>query len=91
MISEVTIIALGSVCVGAILGTVINYLLSVYGITYPTEITFGGMKIKTLYGAVSTASLIIPAITVTLSAILVSLFPAIKAARIIPARAMRTH
>lgn len=91
VVSEVTIIAIGSVCVGAILGTVINYLFSVYGITYPTEITFGGMKIKTLYGAVTTASLIIPAITVTLSAILVSLFPAIKAARIIPARAMRTH
>ena len=91
VVSEVTIIAIGSVCVGAIIGTVINYLFSVYGITYPTEITFGGMKIKTLYGAVTTASLIIPAITVTLSAILVSLFPAIKAARIIPARAMRTY
>ena len=91
VVSEVTLIALGSVCIGAILGTIINYLLSVYGITYPTEITFGGMKIKTLYGAVTTASLIVPAITVMLSAILVSLFPAIKAARTIPARAMRTH
>lgn len=91
VVIEVTIIALGSVCVGAILGTVINHLLSIYGITYPTEITFAGIKIKTLYGAVTTASLIIPAITVTLSAILVSLFPAFKAARIMPARAMRTH
>ncbi|MCG9126929.1 ABC transporter permease [Candidatus Poribacteria bacterium] len=91
VVSEVTIIALVSVCVGAIIGTVINYLFSVYGITYPTEITFGGMKMKTLYGAVTTASLVIPTITVMLSAILVSLFPAIKAARIIPAKAMRIH
>ena len=88
---EVVIIALGSICVGALLGVLANYLLSIYGITYPEEITFGGMKLKTLYAEVNVRCLIIPAITVMLSATIVSLFPAIKAARIMPAKAMRTH
>ena len=91
VICEVVIITLGSICVGALLGVLVNYLLSIYGITYPEEITFGGMKIKTLYAVVNVRCLIIPAITVMVSATVVGLFPAIKAARILPARAMRTH
>lgn len=91
VICEVVIITLGSICVGALLGILVNYLLSIYGITYPEEITFGGMKIKTLYAVVNVRCLIIPAITVMVSATVVGLFPAIKAAQILPARAMRTH
>ena len=91
VICEVVIIAIGSIAVGALLAVLANYLLSIYGITYPEEITYGGMKIKTLYAEVNARCLIIPAITVMLSATIVSLFPAIKAARIMPAKAMRTH
>ena len=91
VVYEVVIIALGSICVGALLGVLGNYLLSIYGITYPEEISFGGMKLKTLYAAVNVRCLVIPAMTVILSAVVVSLFPAIKAARIMPAKAMRTH
>ena len=91
VVCEVVIIALGSICVGALLGALLNYLLSIYGITYPQEITYGGMKLKTLYAEVNVRCLVIPAITVMLSAAIVSLFPAIKAARIMPAKAMRTH
>ncbi|MCY3553669.1 MAG: ABC transporter permease [Candidatus Poribacteria bacterium] len=91
VVCEVVIIALGSICVGALLGVLANYLLSIYGITYPEEISFGGMKLKTLYAAVNVRCLVIPAMTVMLSATIVSLFPAIKAARIMPANAMRTH
>ncbi|MCY4552980.1 MAG: ABC transporter permease [Candidatus Poribacteria bacterium] len=91
VVCEVVIIALGSICVGVLLGVLVNYLLSIYGITYPEEITYGGMKLKTLYAEVNVRCLVIPAITVMLSAAIVSLFPAIKAARIMPAKAMRTH
>ncbi len=91
VVCEVVIIALGSICIGALLAVLINYLLSIYGITYPEEITYGGMKLKTLYAEVNVRSLVIPAVTVMLSAAIVSLFPAIKAARIMPAKAMRTH
>ena len=91
VVCEVVTIALASICVGAILGASVNYLLSIYGITYPEEITFGGMKLKTLYAVVNVRCLVIPAITVLVSAATVSLYPAIKAARIMPAKAMRTH
>lgn len=91
VITEVVIIAIVSICIGAILGTLINYLLSINGIKLPQEFTYGGMKFGTMYTEVNMRSLIIPAITVMFSAIIVSLFPAIKAARILPAKAMRTH
>ena len=88
---EVVIIAFCSIAVGALLGTLINHLLSIYGITFPQEFTYGGLKFQTMYAEVNARSLIIPAITVLLAATLVSLFPALKAARIAPAKAMRTH
>ena len=91
VICEVMIIAIGSIAVGVLLGSLGNYLLSIYGITYPEEMTYGGMKFTTLYAEVNVRCLMIPAITVMLSAMIVSLFPAIKAARIMPAHAMRTH
>ena len=91
VICEVVIIAIASVVVGAILGTLFNYLLSVYGITLSEEFTYGGMKFGTMHAEVNMRSLMIPTITVLFSAMLVSLYPAIKAARILPAKAMRTH
>ena len=91
VVCEVIIITIGSICVGVPLGILANYLLSISGITYPEAITYGGMKFTTLYAEVNVRCLIIPAITVMVSATIVSLFPAIKAARIMPAKAMRTH
>lgn len=91
VLCEVVIIALGSIGIGAILGVLINYLLSIHGVTLPQEFTYGGIKFDTMYAEVNFRSLIIPAITVMLSATVVSLFPAIKAARIMPAKAMRAH
>ena len=91
VVCEVVIIALASICLGALLGVLVNYLLSIYGITYPEAVSYGGMEFKTLYAEVNVRCLVIPAITVMLSATIVSLFPAVKAARIMPAKAMRTH
>ena len=91
VICEVFIIAVASICIGALFGTLFNYLLSIYGIKLPEEFTYGGMKFGTMHAEVNLRSLTIPAITVMFSAMLVSLYPAIKAARILPAKAMRTH
>ena len=91
VICEVLIIAVGSIAVGAVLGTAANHLLSIYGITMPQEFTYGGIKFQTMYAEVNLRSLTVPAITVILAATIVSLFPALKAARILPARAMQAH
>lgn len=91
VLCEVVIIAIISIIIGAIIGTSINYLLSIYGISFTEEFTYGGMKFDKLYAEVNIRSLIIPTFTVMFSALLVCLYPAIKAARILPAKAMRTR
>lgn len=91
VICEVNIISLFSIAVGALLGVLINYLLSIYGVTFSQGFTYGGVEFKTMYAEVNARCLYIPAITVALSATVVALFPALKAARIMPAKAMRTH
>ena len=91
VVAEVTFIALGSIAIGALFGASLNYLLSIYGISLPQEFSYGGIVFQTMYAAVTVRSLAIPAVTVLVSAIFVSLFPALRAARIAPASAMRTH
>ncbi len=91
VLAEINIIAIASIIIGAGLSTLINYLLSFHGITLPQAFTYGGIEFKTMYTEVNARSLYIPAITVFISAIFISIFPAIKAARTEPAKAMRTH
>ncbi len=86
---EVNILAIVSVIIGAILGTLVNYLLSHQGITLPQAFTYGGMEFKTMYTEVNVRSLIIPTITVVLAATFISIFPAMRAAHTEPARTMR--
>ncbi len=91
VIYEVSAITICSILLGAALSILANYLLSIYGISLPQAFSYGGMEFKTMYAEVSPRSLYIPAITVLVSAMLVSIFPALRAARIEPARAMRTR
>ncbi len=88
---EVNIIALASVIIGLGLSVAINSLLSERGIAMPETFTYGGIEFNRMYTEVSARSLYIPAITVILSATLVSIFPSLRAARIEPAKAMRMH
>ncbi len=91
VLTEVNIMATGSIIIGAGLGILINYLLSIHGISYPQSLTYGGFEFQEMYSEVNARSLIIPAITVIVSASLVATFPAIRASRTAPARAMRAH
>jgi putative ABC transport system permease protein len=86
---EVNLLAIGSVFIGAILGTLVNYLLSHHGITLPQAFTYGGMEFKTMYTEVNARSVIIPTITVLVAATFISIFPAFRAAHTEPARTMR--
>jgi ABC-type lipoprotein release transport system permease subunit len=49
------------------------------------------MEFTNFYTEINARSFYIPAITVLFSALFVSIFPAIRAAHISPARALRTH
>jgi ABC-type lipoprotein release transport system permease subunit len=87
---EVTVMATGSITIGFILSLGVNYWLSVQGISFGT-FSYGGVEFSEMYSEINARSYIIPAITVFASAVLISLFPATKAARTVPAKAMRTH
>lgn len=91
VLAEINIIAILSIMVGIGVGTLLNYLLSIHGMTFPEPFTYGGVEFSKMYTEVNARSLYIPGLTVILSATIVSLFPALKAARTLPAKAMRIH
>ena len=91
VLMEVNIMALFCIVVGAGFGLLLNYFFSVHGISLPEPMTYGGMKFQYMFTEINARSFIIPAVTVLVSATLVSLFPALKAAHTDPARSMRLH
>ena len=91
VIYEVSFMALISIVVGTIIGVGINYLLSFTGIPMPLEYSYGGIEFSRMLSTISPRSVYIPILTVAVSSLLISILPALKAARIAPAKAMRTH
>ncbi|MCF7804394.1 MAG: ABC transporter permease [Candidatus Marinimicrobia bacterium] len=88
---EVSIMAVFSVILGALLAIGLNSYFSIHGIPLPTPLDWGGIQINWMYTENSLRSITLPTITVIITALIVSVFPAIKAARIAPAQAMRMH
>ena len=88
---EVVILSVLSMAVGAGLGLGANVLLAKHGIKFSEGLTWGGMVFDTMKSEVNLRSFIIPAVTVVICAVLVSLIPALKAARTEPAKTMRLH
>ncbi len=88
---EVFIMAIISIILAIGLSYAVNYALSIHGVAMPTTLTYGGIEFRRMYTEINARSFYIPALCVVLSAMFVALFPAAKAARIAPARAMRMH
>jgi putative ABC transport system permease protein len=88
---EMVILAVFSMLIGASLGLGANMILSRHGIKFSSGLTYGGMVFDTMKSEINLRSFTIPALTVIISAVLVSLFPAVKASRTEPARTMRMH
>ena len=91
IILETFYLALISCFFGFAFSLIVNYLFSIYGIDYPEPVDMGGIIISTALAAVTPRSFIIPAVATVLTAILVSLWPALRAARVVPVKAMRAH
>jgi ABC-type lipoprotein release transport system permease subunit len=62
-----------------------------HGIPLPESIEYGGVVFEKGLTEINAHSFYLPGLAVLISAFLVSIFPAAKAAHIEPARAMRTH
>jgi putative ABC transport system permease protein len=79
-----------SIAVGTVLGILANYWLSIYGIALPTPIEYGGINFERITAIVSFKTVVVPGIVIAVSSMLVSIWPAARAAHITPARAMRS-
>jgi putative ABC transport system permease protein len=88
---EVSILAVICVILGTAVGLFLNYLVSVQGFSLPEPISYGGMDFQYMKTEINARSFYIPTVTVILAAILVSIFPALKAAHTDPAKSMRIH
>lgn len=91
ILGETALLSVFGVLAGGALGVIFNTLLAKHGIVYPTPVEYGGYVFDRLVSMVSFRSVWIPAVLTFGTAILVSLIPATRAARVAPARAMRTH
>jgi putative ABC transport system permease protein len=88
---EVLFLSILASLAGAAVGLGTNAILSRHGIKFGSGLTYGGMVFDTMTSEINLRSFTIPAITVVLCAVAVSLVPAVKAARTEPARTMRMH
>lgn len=88
---ECAVLAVASVAAGAAIAFVINYLLSINGITLAQPYSYGGVTFERFRTEINLRSFLMPAVTVILAAIVVAAFPAMRAARTDPARSMRMH
>jgi len=89
IVMESVFLSIISIVIGTALGVFGNWMLSIYGITYPTPIEYGGFVFDRLTARITVRSLVMPAVIISATALLVSIPPAIRAARIIPVKAMR--
>ncbi len=89
VIFEVQILIFFSLILGSVLSLIANSLLSVYGISLPRSFTYGGVEFKNMIAEVNARSFYLSGLTVLVSATLISVFPAWRAAHINPADAMR--
>ncbi len=88
---EINILAVICIALGSIAALGINYYLSIHGITLAEPFSYGGMYFRHMTSEINLRSFVIPAVIVILSATVVGFFPALKAAKTDPAKAMRTH
>ncbi len=82
-------LAIISIILGFIISFTINYWVSIHGIDYPAPIDIGGFSITTMYGLIYPGAFIVPTVVTFFTALFVSIFPAVRAMRIIPVEAMR--
>ena len=88
---EVFFMAVMSVFFAFFVSYALNYVLSFKGVPLPVSIDYGGVTFSNMYTEINTRSFVIPFLSVVFSALVVSVFPALKAARTQPAAAMRSH
>ncbi len=91
IVLETAFLAVLSIVAGTLCGLAGNWWLSLHGISYPSPIEYGGFAFTTMTSQITTQSILLPAGVVFGAAVLVSLWPALRAARIVPVKALRSN
>lgn len=91
IVLETSILAVFSILVGSVLALALNAWFAKYGIQYPEPIDVGGIMVERMRGAINAACFWVPTVVTLGTAMVVSVLPAIRAARVNPVQAMRTH
>jgi len=86
---ETFCLSLISITAGIMIGVLANWWFHTYGVAYPTPIEYGGFIFDRLTSDITLRSLLVPPIIIIGTALTVSIWPAIRAAKIIPVKAMR--
>jgi putative ABC transport system permease protein len=88
---EAVLLALFCVLLGGVAAFFLNTAVSSHGIRLGEPISYGGITLRDMRTELNLRSFVIPAATVIATAFLAGFLPAVKAARTVPVKSMRTH
>ena len=91
IMAEVLILSLLACAAGALGALALNHYLATHGIPIPNPVSYGGVKFTVILSAVTLETFTRPAWTVLAAALAVGVFPALKAARITPIKALSSR
>jgi ABC-type lipoprotein release transport system permease subunit len=89
IVLETILLAALSIIVGSLGGLAVNAYFAKYGITYPEPIEWGGMMIQHMKARITPRTIWTPSLVIFATALVVSIWPALRAARIVPVKALR--
>jgi ABC-type lipoprotein release transport system permease subunit len=90
IILETGMLATMSVIVGMLIAIPINYWFQEHGIPLKEAMDIGGVKYDRMLGVLSLRSLMLPAVVTWVAAVAISVWPAVRAARMKPVDALCT-
>jgi len=85
---ETALLSLMSIFIGSLCSWGLNAYLSLHGISFP-PIEWAGFVFETIASTVTFKTFWLPGVVTLFSALFVSIFPALKAARITPVKAIK--
>jgi len=91
VLSETGCLVIMASFAGMLLGMGMNWYFHVHGLMLPQPLSYGGITIQALHSDIVLKSVVIPWVTVLVSAFVVTLYPALQASRVDPARVMRSY
>jgi len=91
VVIEVFILAVLSLIIGGLIAYGLNWYYSIHGMDFVESWSYGGVEFGKMFTEINARSFYIPGLAVLLSAVLVSIIPALRAAHVAPAKAMRIH